>query len=170
MLEREIISSCYSEEMYNDCKFLEPKDFQNKNLRTLWEMLQLNNGDTVKVINSIKADTRQAIINEVQTCSMGAAHTRLSQMALCLVEKRFKRLFNTTLNDLFARSESNVEKSLIQECIKSVDSEDIFILSDHSLDYIGDHATTYTKQRLSAFLDYRNKRIEKIKQITELWD
>ncbi len=166
MLEREIISTCYSEEMYNECKFLEPKDFQNKNLRTLWEMLQHEKGDIVKVFNSIDSKTRTSVISEIQAASMGSSHTRVAQMALCLVEKRFKALFKRTLSELLGKVSNTSEKSLIMDCFKSVEKEDVFILSDHVLDYIGQHASTYTTERINAFLDYRNKRIDTIRQIT----
>ena len=166
MIERQIISSVYSEEMYQDVQFLEPNDFTNPLYRHLWKLIQESEGDTLKVLLSIDNPTQVQYHDEVRRAMAGVSMARVGQMGLYLVERRFKTLFTILFEDLMSKTKSDVEKSMIVEVWKSIEKEDIFILSDNVLAYLGDHATKYTTERINAFISYRTKRINDIKNKT----
>ena len=164
MIEEEIISSVFSEEMFEEVKFLEVKDFQNPVNQTLWRFISEFQGDTVSMIARMNHTERVRYTNACQRACLGVACYKVSQMGLKLIELKFERLFIQLIEDLIAKSENKVEKLLLNDMINAVTSEDIFEISDHASEYIGNHASTFTKTRFDDFLKYRQKRIERIKQ------
>ena len=165
MIEEEIISSVFSEEMFEEVKFLEPKDFENPVNQTLWRFISEFQGDTVAMIARMSHAERVRYTNACQRACLGVACYKVAQIGLKLIELKFERLFIQLIEDLISRSENKVEKLLLTDLINAVTSEDIFEISEHAKDYIGNHASTYTKTRFDDFLKYRQKRIEKIKKL-----
>lgn len=170
MIENEIISSVYSEEMYLRVKFLEAKDFQNPVNQQLWRLIQSVEGDTVAMIAKISQSERLQWTNTVKAACLGVAMYKVAEMGLKLVSMRFERLLNDLLNDLISRSPNLVEKHYLNQIQKELPSIDILklapVISEYFESKAGDEATTYAKQRLNDFSNYVQKRIEQIKSVT----
>lgn len=165
MIEEEIISSVFSEEMFDQVKFLEIKDFENPQNQMLWRFISECQGDTIAMIARMSHTERLQWTNACQRACLGVASYKVAEMGFKLVELKFERLFIQLVEELIGRSENQVEKLLLTDLITAVTSEDIFALSDHAGEYIGQHASTYTKIRFEDFIKYRQRRIEKIKLV-----
>lgn len=167
MIDREVISTVFHEERYNEAAFLEPSDFECKDCDFLWSIIQKFKGDTVKMLASMDKQTRIKYLDVVQSAFLGVGIENVSYMGLYILERKFKTLFKSLLNQLITKSSRDVEKTLLSEIVKSVDSQDIFDVSDHAIDYLGAHATDSTRKRINDFLNYRQKRIDKIKTMQD---
>lgn len=170
MIENEILSSVFSEEMFHKVRFLQAKDFENKINQRLWAEISRHKGNTVSMVAAISHTERAQYANAVSRACLGVGMVNVAQMGLKLVELKFTRLLNVLLDDLIKRSESIIEKHYLKEIKKEMPKIDIIELSEGVLFYFEDkardEATTYAKQRLKDFSEYVAKRIQTIKTIT----
>jgi hypothetical protein len=170
MIENEIISSVYSEEMYNQVTFLEAKDFSKPENQALWKLIASVDGDTVKMIARISHLERVSWTNAVRGACLGVASYKVAQMGLELVSLRFRRLLDSLLDDLVSRSESFVEKHYLMEIKKEAPKLAILELAKDAGIYLEEQAreqaTTYAKERLNDFSNYVQKRLDSIKLVT----
>jgi len=170
MIENEIISSVYSEEMYSEVTFLEPKDFTDPINRKLWVMISEVKGDTVAMIARTSLLERSQYANAVVKACLGIACYKVAQMGRELVALRYRNLLNIVLDDLLSKSESLIEKHYLTEIKKAAPRESILEMARDVPDYFeskaGDEATTYAKERLRAYSNYVITRNEKIRNIT----
>ena len=170
MIENEIISSVYSEDMYSEVTFLEPKDFTDPINRKLGGMISEVKGDTVAMIARISYLERSQYTNAVLKACLGIASYKVAQMGLELVSIRYRNLLNTLLDELLAKSESLIEKHYLTEIKKEAPKNSILEIAKGVSDYFeskaADEATTYAKERLRAYSNYVITRNEKIKNFT----
>ena len=101
-------------------------------------------------------------MNEVLIMS---AYHNLHSYALYLLEIRFKSTLSSLLVNLSLNSKNVLESNLLDEANSSIINEDIFVLGDNLLDYLGHQANDNTTSRIKSYLKWRNKRIELTKQI-----
>lgn len=167
MIEFEIISTVCSENRYQEVSFLDKGDFSDKECQMLWGVLKAFNGDIIEVVKSLDQKGRESYSNTLKKAFIGSSATNLQRLSVYLVEKRFKDWFITLLEDLIAKSQNIVEKARLVEALNSCPKQDIFVLSDNIIEYLGRETSTYTRDRITAFLDYRQKRINQIKQVTD---
>ena len=165
MIENEILASVYSEEMYNEVKFLEAKDFSKAENRALWVLIQQCDGDTIEMIKRMSRLQRVSWTNAVQAACLGVANYKVAQMGCKLVELRFERVLITLLDDLIVKAQSKIEIAMLQEIKSVVGKNNIFELAEGSAEYVKQHASTYTIQRLKDFREYVDKRFNTIKNI-----
>ena len=166
VIEKEIIATVLSQEEYKQVRFLEPKYFTDTMNQKIWQLILKFKGDTLEMVARLEATERHHWMNVVANGCLGTWSTNISQMGLKLVEMRFERFFIILITDLIGKSQSMVEKSLLSEIRQVVGDKDIFDLSDSALDYLGDHSSDMVKKRINDFIEYRNKRIGKIKELT----
>jgi hypothetical protein len=169
MLEDEIISSVYSEKMYNRVKFLEVKDFEKKENRQLWMLIQKYNGDVVRMMTNSNPLERSSWTERVRVACLGVAWGNVDQVGLKLIEMRFTKLLIKLLDELIGKSRSAVERHYLEDLRGGVSDSDIFDLIANAEDYLTekaqDESTPHAKQRLKDLNDYVLRRIEKIKEL-----
>jgi len=165
-LEKDIMSIILNEGQYDRISFLEAEDFNNYsgfNFKDCFKLIEELKGNVMSIhIKIIKSPLKsiymmqQEPINSVVLCN-------LEKFAIYLIEIRFKKVFSILLNDLILNSKSDIEKSMIEEYQLEITRTDIFVLTDSFLEYLGHHSSDYTKSRVNAFLNWRDRRVMKIK-------
>lgn len=80
-----------------------------------------------------------------------------------IMENRFKLVFAKLLDKLVIATDSDIERSLIEEYQLEL-GQDVFVLGDSFLEYLGHHASSYTKSRVQDYLNWRDGRVQQIKQ------
>lgn len=167
-LEERIISSVFGEDQYRKVSFLEPEDFTNypgypyKEFFKLIKQTKGESGTLIECLINCKSRELKSILQD-QSNLLGYNYPENN--ALKLLEIRFKGLFINLLVKLSNESKNTVEKELLNESNLMVIRADIFDLSDHILEYIGVHASDFTKDRIGSFLSYRDKRVNEAKQV-----
>lgn len=162
-VEKMIIDSCYGEEQYKKVSFLEPNDFADRNYRKYFHLMKESKGDIVKLMASIH-NQKQILSIVFQLCSVSGVNN-VQKFALLLLEIRFKYLLAILLTELSVKTQNHLEASLLNNLTLSISSVDIFDLSDSLLEYLGHQASNYTKSRINSFLQYRDERIRKAKEV-----
>lgn len=167
-LEQIIIGGCFGEDQYRKVSFLEPDDFTNypqKPYKEYFKLLKKSKANQDCLIESLKLCEDKSIYMLLcqQTNLLGA--NCIERYGLKLLETRFKALFINLLVKLSNESKNAVEVELLNESNMMVIRSDIFELTDYILEYLGAHASDYTKNRIKSFLSYRDKRVEQAKQI-----
>lgn len=169
-LEKLIIGSCFGEDQYRRVKFLEPDDFNNypsQPYREYFKILKKVDADDMVLSECIvkTRDKRLRSLLVMEIHSLGCNYPE--RKALLLLEMRFKRLLSSLLYNLSSTTKKTAERELLNEAILVLANEDtnVFDLSDHLLEYLGVHASDYTKSRINSFLSYRDKRANYAKQI-----
>ena len=169
MLEDEIISSVYSEKMYDRVKFLEVKDFEKVENRCLWLLIQKYKGDVELMMTRGSSSERASWTKLVRLACLGVAWGNVDKIALKLVEMRFSRLLIKLLDELIGKSRSAVERHYLEDLRGGVTDADIFDLIANAEDYLTekaqDESTPRAKQRLKDLNDYVLRRVEKIKEL-----
>jgi len=165
-LEQDIMSIILNEGQYSRVSFLESSDFNNyqefnfKDCFSLIEQLKCNAIDIH--IKMIKSPLKSILwlqsypINSVVLCN-------LEKLCIYLIEIRFKKVFGVLLDDLILKSKSDIERSMIEEYQMEITRTDIFVLADSFMEYLGHHASDYSKSRVEAYLKWRDKRVSNIK-------
>lgn len=169
-LERIIISSCFGEDQYRKVSFLEPEDFTNypgKPYREFFKMIEKTKADSETFINCLQACNDLRLKKLLFEHSSILGYNNPDRYALKLLEIRFETLFANLLSKLSSESKKAVESEVLNEALfKLVKPEtDVFDLSDHLLEYLGVHASDRTKNRITSFLEYRDKRAKEAKQV-----
>ena len=162
-LEQLIIGCCFGEDQYKRVSFLEPSDFSNypnKPYRDFFKLMKKANTENnvlSECIVKCEDDTLKALIME-QTTSLGMNYPE--RIAILLLEIRFKTLLSDLLVKLLDNAENPSERELLKESWHTLNNTntDVFDLSDHLLEYMGNLASDFTKDRINAFIEYRNKR------------
>lgn len=160
-----IIGSIVSENQYNKVSFLEANDFTNyseKPYRDYYKLIQQSNRKP-DVLLSLIQESKNRDIQLIDELLIMSAYHNLRSYALWLVESRFKSTLSGLLVNLSLDSKNVLEANLLGELNSSVLKEDIFIIGDNLLDYLGHQASGNTKRRINSYLDWRNKRIETTK-------
>ena len=160
-----IIATIINDQQYQRVSFLESADFDNYadyRFREYYQVVKENNGDAIKLYEHFFLKlSLEWLSNEV---FYPLAHFNLENLAIYLVEQRFKKVFSRLLNDLVAVSSSDIEIRMIEEFQLEINREDIFILGDSFLEYLGHHASDHTKNRMEAYLKWRDNRAMEIKK------
>lgn len=167
-LQEIIIGTCFGEDQYKKVSFLEPEDFDNfpsKPYRDYFKLLKDTGADELCLVNalSICKDKNLKLMLGQYVSSLGV--NCIDRYAVKLLEIRFQTLLASLLYDLSIQTKKDAERDLLNEASLLIVSSDIFDLSDYLIEYLGAHASDYTKRRINNFLDYRNKRIATAKKV-----
>ena len=167
-LEQIIISTCFGEDQYKKVSFLEPEDFTNypskpyKEYFKLLKEVDANELCLVEALSKCKNNNLKLMMFQYST-SLGA--NNIDRYAVKLLEIRFKTLLASLVNHLAIHTNKDAERDLLNEASLLIIDSDVFDLSDYLLEYLGAHASNYTKGRINDFLSYRNRRLETVKKV-----
>ena len=156
-LEKFILGACYGDYNVRRIKFLQPDDFQYYG--ELFKAIK-EHGDMIEAIKHYRHLKAQM----VGYSFLGGTY-QPERLALRLLEYRFKQLFSTLLGHLSSNTQNPSEAIILNEIILGVPDSDIFDISDHSIEYLGEQASNTTKSRINNFLAYRDKRANEAKKI-----
>ncbi len=156
-LEEIILGTAIAENRFDELSFLEVKDFVCYG--AYWQLALNSKGDLVTMLKNYPDEAQKNILI---TCGIWATNYP-HQFAFKLIELRFKRLFKVLLVNLSESSKSVLESEILIEAKNSIDTVDIFDLSDGLIEYIGYQITSETETRIKDFISYRDSRIKKIK-------
>ncbi|MFY0655054.1 MAG: hypothetical protein JXQ96_23700 [Cyclobacteriaceae bacterium] len=161
-----ILGSIVSENKYKEVSFLESNDFNNyegKPYKKYFEIIEGSNNKPDVYYSLIKECKKQNIevIEEVLVLS---AYHNLFNYSIELIEMRFKSTLSSLLVNLSLGSKNVLESNLLDEANLLILKEDIFILGDNLLEYLGHQASNNTTRRINDYLTWRNKRIENVKR------
>ena len=163
-LERQLMVIAINEGQYKRISFLEPNDFTDLYSKGLYMTIEQRSGDVMSTylyltLNSLESFLwlQSQIINPV-------TYSNLERVAMMIMENRFKLVFAKLLDKLVIATDSDIERSLIEEYQLEL-SQDVFVLGDSFLEYLGHHASSYTKLRVNDYINWRDGRVEQIKQI-----
>jgi len=162
-----ILGSIVSENKYKEVSFLEANDFNNyegKPYKKYFEIIEGSKNKPDVYYSLIKGCKKQNIelIEEVLVLS---AYHNLFNYSIELIENRFKSVLSILLVNLSLSTKNVLESELLNESNNLIVKEDIFILGDNLLEYLGHQASDNTTNRIQSYLDWRNKRIESTKQV-----
>jgi hypothetical protein len=162
-----ILGSIVSENQYNKVSFLEANDFNNyesKPYKKYFEIIEGTENKPDVYYNLIKTCKKLNIevIDEVLILS---AYHNLLNYSIELLETRFKSTLSSLLVNLSLNTKNVLESDILNESNSLIISEDIFILGDNILEYIGHQASDNTTKRINDYLSWRDKRIEKVKEV-----
>ena len=165
-LQGMIIGSIVGENQYKKVSFLEAEDFNNypdKPYRDYYKLIHKSECKPDVFLSLLQQCKNRDIqlMNEVLVLS---AYHNLRGYALWLVESRFKNVLSTLLVKLSLSSKNVLESNLLNELNSSIIDEDIFVLGDSVLEYLGHQASNNTTNRINSYISWRNKRIEITKQ------
>ncbi len=164
-IEQMIIGSCVGEDQYKKVSFLEANDFEESLYRAYFLKIIESGGNEDILLNCLKNSTNKEVVFLIATQSFPVACIRLTQFALLLVERRFRRLLGILLMELAERSENTTEVSILVEATAEIDNQDIFTLSDNLLAYLGEQASEVTKKRINDYLKYQAIRVKAVKKV-----
>ena len=165
-LEKDILAIAINENQYDRISFLEPNDFNNYTgfqFRDCYKTIQELKGDARSIYLRLLKSPLESIFELQNQLTNAVVFCNLEKLAVYLVEIRFRKVFSVLLDDLVMHSDSDIEMSMIQEYQLEIVDADIFVLTDHFLEYLGHHSSDYTKTRMEAYLKWRDGRIETIK-------
>lgn len=167
-LEKIIIGCCFGEGQYKRISFLEAKDFTNypgKPYREYFSLIKKTESTTNVFLEALaKCKTiavRRLLAEEANLLGVNVPE----RYGLKLLEVRFQTLFADLLVQLSNGTRNTVERDLLNKAIVSLPDVDIFDLSDHLIEYLGLQASDLTKNRITSFLEYRDKRIDNAKKV-----
>ena len=167
-LEKIIIGSCFGEDQFKKVSFLEPEDFNNYPAKPYKEYFKLlkevdaNELCLVEALSKCNNKNLKLMMFEYST-SLGANNP--DRYAVKLLEIRFKTLLASLLSHLSIHTNKDAERDLLNEASLLIIDSDVFDLSDYLIEYLGAHASNYTKSRINDFLGYRNRRLETVKKV-----
>lgn len=164
-LQSQILNCCFTTDAYNEVSFLEHTDFKNypeHRFRDYYKLLEDCKGDELMMVEAFRKN--RVLATEILSKVHVVSAVNLKKYALKLLEYRFEDTLRITLTDL--KTDNLAEKSLIQEAIKLIGFEDIFALGDGLLSYLGNLAGEDTINRLNSYINWRDKRINTIKNNT----
>lgn len=161
-----IIGSVVSENKYKEVSFLEPEDFTNypqKPYRDYYKLIQESNRKPDVFLSLVQTCKNRDVqlMDEVLVLS---AYHNLFKYALHLLEQRFKNTLSSLLVNLSLNTNNTLESNLLDEQNLLILNEDIFVIGDNLLEYLGHQASNNTTKRISDYLKWRNKRIENVKR------
>jgi hypothetical protein len=160
-LEQLILGACYGEDNLSRVSFLVPTDFADYTHQILFQAIQKHGGMIEAIQNNHQYKNEMIGYSNL----MGTAYPE--RLGLKLLEMRFKGLLTVLLTKLSLETKNALETNILNEAIMQIPTADIFDLSDYLIEYLGHHASDYTKNRISSFLVYRDKRIVEVKLITD---
>jgi hypothetical protein len=169
-LERIIIGCCFGEDQYKKVSFLEANDFTNypgKPYREYFKLMEETGAKSdvfLKALSSCKNKELRSLLGE-QAHVLGVCHPE--RYGLSLLTARFKTLFANLLVQLSNSTKNTVERELLNKAILSIDDVDVIDLSDGIMEYLGVQGSGNTKRRVTSFLEYRDKRINKAKKVID---
>ena len=166
-LQGMIIGSIVGENQYNKVSFLEAEDFNNFSGKPYREYYKLIEQSKRKpdVFLSLVQECKNRDVQLMDEVLVLSAYHNLHNYALWLLESRFKSTLSVLLVNLSLCTKNALESNLLNELNSSILIEDIFVIGDNLLDYLGHQASDNTKQRINSYLSWRNKRIEKTKKV-----
>jgi len=166
-LEGMVLGSIVSENQFNKVSFLEAEDFNNypdKPYRNYFKLVKESGGKPDALVSLIKI-CKEKGIKFMDDLSYLSAYHNLSRYALFMLETRFKNTLSSLLVDLSLSTNNALESDILNEVNSSIIKEDIFVLGDNILDYLGHQGSDITVSRIKSYLDWRNNRIETTKKI-----
>lgn len=169
-LQLRLIGSVLAEGQYNRVRFLEPGDFTNfkgKPFRKLWQLIQKIDSTQTTMLKCVMETEDKELLSLMAIGGDLSAYYCLEQYALKLLEYRFKALFGKLLLDMTSKSNDAAEIKVMDDYLVAlmVRKDDIFLLTDSFLDFIGPWASKESISRVKRFLTYRNDRIASAKKI-----
>ncbi len=163
-LQRMIISTVINEQQYKRISFLDVADFEDYpgyEFRKYYKAVVFHKGNPIELYRHFLNDPN---LDWMQTeCFYPIAFFNLEKLSIYLVENRFRKVFSVLLDDLVMKSGNDIEMSMVQEYQLEITRTDIFLLSDSFMEYLGHHASDYTKSRVEAYLKWRDGRAKEIK-------
>jgi len=164
-LELLLLGGVFSEDQYDKVSFIEPKDFKKQLHSFFWSCLQANNGNVLKAIAELEFNERKDLSHSMTTYSTLLSTNNIENIALNMLEIRFKTLLSSLLGNLSKDCQSSLEMNLINEYKEAIKEHDIFILNDGILEYFGYQVSDYTKQRITDYLKWVDMRCKKAKEV-----
>jgi hypothetical protein len=166
-LQGMIIGSIVGENQYKKVSFLEAEDFTNypdKPYRDYYKLIQKSECKP-DVFLSLLQQCKNRNIQLMDEVLVLSAYHNLHKYALYLLEIRFKSTLSSLLVNLSLDSKNVLESSLLDEINSGIIKEDIFVVGDNILDYLGRQASSNTTNRINSYISWRNKRIKLTKTI-----
>lgn len=167
-LEKQILACCLHEDKYKEVSFLEAKDFTDypdAPCKSAWAIIAKNKGKDIYTLDAMKEVPENVKYWMYSLEFSVVGYMKHRNFSLYLLETRFKRLLADLLSQLSVNTKNALERELLNESLLAVTRQDIFDLSDNLLEYLGHHASDNTKGRISAFLNYRDKRANEAKSV-----
>jgi hypothetical protein len=163
-LERELMVIAINDGQYDRISFLESIDFTDFYSKSLYTTIEERSGDVMSTYLHLTLNSLESFIwlqsqpiNPVTFCNM-------ESIAILILQNRFKKEFAKLLDKLVVATDSDIERSLIEEFQLELD-QDVFVLGDSFLEYLGHHASDHTKTRVSDYLSWRDGRVSRVKEI-----
>tara|TARA_R110000803_G_scaffold207586_1_gene275612 strand:- start:155 stop:658 length:504 start_codon:yes stop_codon:yes gene_type:complete len=164
-LERQLMVIAINEGQFERISFLSSDDFTDSYSKSLYTTIEERSGDVMSTYLHLTLNSLESFIWLQSQMINGTIFCNLERIAILILEKRFKKEFAKLLDKLVVATDSDIERSLIEEFQLELD-QDVFVLGDSFLEYLGHHASSHTKSRVQDYLTWRDGRSEQIKSKT----
>lgn len=162
-LERQLMVIAINEGQYKRISFLDADDFTDSYSKGLYMTIEQRSGDVMSTYLHLTLNRLESFLWLQSQIINPVTFYNLERVGMMIMENRFKLVFAKLLDKLVIATNSDIERSLIKEYQLEL-GQDVFVLGDSFLEYLGHHASSYTKSRVQDYLNWRDGRVQQIKQ------